>query len=215
MDRCPIARFGGKSKHNTVTHANHNLIVSVDVETTGLKCGHHEVCQIAIVPLDSDFKPSAMPFYMNIAPQFPERCDPEATKVHKLKPSWLILNGTDRWASVDLFERWFEKLELPEGKKLMPLGHNYAKFDMPFIQEWLGGPLGYDTYFHWHIRDSLSCALFLNDRLDSRNERPPCPKVSLDYLCSIYREVNDKPHDALQDAVVTAKIYRHLLREMA
>lgn len=209
-----MARYGGKSKHNTLVHANNNIVCAVDVETTGLKPGYHEVCQIAILPLDSDFKPSqtAVPFYMKIAPQFPERVSEEATKVHKLKTADLILTGMDRWASVDLFERWFRGLELPEGKQIMPLGHNYAKHDMAFLCEWLGGPLNYDAFFHWHIRDTLSVALYANDKMDFKNEPFPHPKVSLEYLCSIYRITNDKPHDALQDCVTTAKVYREMLK---
>ena len=39
-------------------HLNGNILCAVDVETTGLEVGFHEIWQIAVLPLDSNIKPN-------------------------------------------------------------------------------------------------------------------------------------------------------------
>ena len=58
-------------------HLNGNLMVSVDLETTGRRPGYQEIIQIACVPLGPDLKPAPrlMPFYTEIKPNFPERAE--------------------------------------------------------------------------------------------------------------------------------------------
>ena len=60
---------------------------AVDIKTTGPDPDYHEIIQIAILPLDSELKPhrGTKPFYINIAPQFPERA----------KGGALIIGGLD------------------------------------------------------------------------------------------------------------------------
>ena len=58
-----------------LVHLNGCLMAAVDLETTGTRPGYHEIIQIAVVPLDSDFKPLAdvRPFYTLVKPNHPER----------------------------------------------------------------------------------------------------------------------------------------------
>ena len=58
-----------------LVHLNGCLMAAVDLETTGTQPGHHEIIQIAVVPLDSDFRPlaSVRPFYTRVKPKHPER----------------------------------------------------------------------------------------------------------------------------------------------
>jgi DNA polymerase III epsilon subunit-like protein len=193
-------------------HLNGNLLCAVDVETTGLDPAKHDVIQIAVLPLDSEIRPlkTVMPFYMNMQPKRPENIDYQAMQVSKLDTLKIINMSIDPWKATDLFEEWFEKLNLPVGKKLMPLAHNWV-FDRQFIMEWLGGPKSFEYFFHHHYRDSMTAALYLNDRAEQHVEKIPIPKVSLNYCGTVFRVPNAKAHDALQDCIQTAEVYRRML----
>lgn len=203
--RGPLEPFG-------MQHLNGNLLCAVDVETTGLDPQKHDIIQLCILPLDAGIRPlqNVRPFVIEMTPKRPENIQLGATKTHRIDMAALILRAVDPWKAVDLFEEWFERLNLPLGKKIMPLAHNWV-FDRSFIMEWIGGPISYDHHFHFHYRDSMALALALNDRANQKMEKPPYPKVSLSYCGSMTDVANLKAHDALSDCVATAEIYRRML----
>jgi DNA polymerase III, epsilon subunit and related 3''-5'' exonucleases len=205
-------RYGGVNPHSSMMHLNGNLLCAVDVETTGLDPAKHDVIQIAVLPLDSEIKPlkTVFPFYMNMAPKRPENIDYNAMAVSKIDCVKLINNSIDPWKAVDLFEEWFTKLNLPVGKKIVPLAHNW-QFDRSFILEWLGGPKCFEFFFHHCYRDSMTASLYLNDRAEQFIEKIPIPKVTLSYCGSVLGVPNAKAHDALQDCIQTAEVYRRML----
>lgn len=59
----------------------------------------------------------------------------------------------------DLLVEWFEKLELPFKRSLIPLAHNWA-FESSFLKAWLGVDL-VDQVFHSHARDTMLYAIAL------------------------------------------------------
>src|SRR3972149_11244301 len=126
---CPrIKRKRNMAKtYSSLVHLNGNLLASVGLETTGLQAGYHEPIQIAIVPLNSDIKPlDVRPFYTTIRPNYPERQQTNAGYVHGLKLEDLVLHAPDAGRVQDLMVEWWEKLDLPVGKTLVPLAHNWA-----------------------------------------------------------------------------------------
>lgn len=203
------------SSYSGMQHLNGHLLCAVDVETTGLIAGFHDLIQVAVLPLDAEIKPikTVNPFYLNIRPKFPENINYEASRVNKLRVADLMKNGMDADDAADLFVEWFENLNLPltttSCKKIMPLWSN-GSFDKSFLVEWLGQDC-YDSCFHFHERDTQSLALYINDRHDFFNERVPFGRVGLNNLASYLKIKNDKPHDALQDALTTANVYRELV----
>lgn len=198
-----------------MVHLNGNLLCAVDVETTGVIPGYHEVFQVAVLPLNANIEPlkSVPPFYINITPEFPERVDYRALKVTKFTLAQLINNSMEKFKAADLFDEWFEKLELPitnaSHKKIMPLWSN-GSFDKSFLVEWLGQE-HYEHYFHFHQRDTQEFALSLNDKFYQHGEKIPFPKVGLNYLASCFEFENENAHDALADCVTTAEVYRRML----
>lgn len=194
-------------------HLNNNLICTIDCETTGLVAGYHDLIQIAIIPLGPDLLPSQLfpnYFHLKIQPKY-ENYDAEALKITNKLVIDAKINGIDPAASEERFAEWFASLNLPAGKKIVPLGCNYA-FDRGFIQDWLGGPQNYEYYFRSDVRDVQLVAAFINDMADWRSDAIPFPKVKLTYLCHCLGVEHTHTHDAVFDALAAAECYRRLLR---
>ena len=52
------------------------ILAAIDIETTGLDVGKHEIIDFAIVPLDDDFKVSTLPeFSIRIKADHPENAE--------------------------------------------------------------------------------------------------------------------------------------------
>ena len=145
--------------YNAFVHLNGNLLASIDFETTGLRAGYNEIIQIAVVPLNADLRPNPelRPFYHNIAPKFPERSEAGAGRAHGLNLEDLMLHAPSSEKVADLLVDWWERLDLPAGKTLVPLAHNWA-FEASHGKAWLGDEL-FSQLFHGHARDGCCSPL--------------------------------------------------------
>ncbi len=145
----------------------------MDVETTGRLAGHHEIIQIAVVPLDSEIRPlrGVLPFYMNIAPDHPENAEKQASKIHGLELDKLSKECVTQWKAADVFADWFDSLELPYNKRIIPLAHNWA-FESAFLKNWLGLET-MDMIWQSQPRDTMICAAMLNDWYGYYEEQLP------------------------------------------
>lgn len=203
---------------NTVMqHWNENQLCAIDTETTGLTPYYHEIVQICILPLTADIevRNDVNPFYIEIIPEFPERADPKAMNINGLNFAKIGQRGHDKEAAKDLLTAWVDKLGLGytkfgNRKKILPLGQNYA-FDMSFLKAWLGAS-AYDDIFFYHYRDTMAAAGFMNDRAAMHAEKVPFNKINLSWLAKQYNVVHDRAHDALSDAVTTARVYKAMLK---
>lgn len=196
---------------SALINLNHNVLAAVDVETTGLLCGFHEIIQIAIVPLDSEIRPSPTlrPFYMNIRPEHPER-QRGAAGVHGLKVEELASSAVSQSKAADLLDEWFVGLDLPFGKKLCPLAHNYP-FERGFLTHWLGLDT-FDAMWHPYSRDTMALGLTINDAAAWHGRDCPFSRVSLGSMCNAFGIDIINAHDALSDSIATAALYREMLR---
>lgn len=206
--------------NKTMRHWNANQLCAFDLETTGLDPDYHEICQVALLPLDAelDERRDVLPFSINLIPDHPDRIDSDAMKVSSLKLPDLIRTGHDQLKGVDLLEQWIEKLNLPYNKsgynrtKIMLLGHNML-FDLPFFKKWLGPEL-FEHYFHPWWRDTMAVAAYLADNQGFRGERVMYPKYNLQYLATQHKIQRTRAHDALFDCRVTAQIYKKMCGKM-
>lgn len=198
--------------YSSMPHTNGNVIAAVDFETTGSIPGYHEPIQIAIVPLNSDLRPipGIIPFYHEIQPLFPERADPMATRVHGLDLDRLVKEAAEPGVVEELLIEWWNRLELPFERRLIPLAQNWP-FELSFFRAWLGTSLT-DQLFSPLARDSMTYANSLNDKCFFRGQKVMFPYVKLEALCEHFGVVNTRPHDALADAIAEAEVYRCLLQ---
>ena len=192
-------------------HLYGNVLAAVDVETTGRRASYHEIIQIAVVPLDGDIRPmeGVRPFYTVVAPLHPERADRKSTKVHGLNVEELAISGPHPQRVQEMLIEWWNKLDLPVGKCLVPLAHNWA-FESSFFKAWLGVDLTSEL-FHSNARDAMLYALSINDRAAFEGHRPPFRRVNLESLCRHFKVTNDRPHDAMADSLAEAEVYRAML----
>jgi len=197
--------------YNGLVHLNGNLLTAIDFETTGLIPGYHEIIQIGVVPLNADLRPNPelRPFYHNMAPKFPERSQAGAGQVHGLDLSDLMIHAPSSERVADLLVDWWERLDLPENKTIVPLGFNW-EFETGHGRAWLGYEL-FNQLFHGHARDGMRLAIALNDRSSFAGEPVPFARVGLKALCKHFGVNNENPHDALSDAYAEAAVYRALL----
>jgi DNA polymerase III epsilon subunit-like protein len=199
--------------YHTLEWLNGNVLATVDVETTGRLPAYHEIIQIAVLPIDANFEPfpGVLPFYTNIAPEYPERSEIGATMVHGIDLAKLKAESLDRWRVADLFDEWFQSLKLPLHKKLVPLAHNWP-FESGFLKDWLGTET-MDALFHPYARDSMQLTIALNDIASMRGLSVPFDKINLVHLCKRFAIPLDHAHNALEDAIATAKLYKILISQ--
>lgn len=207
-------------------HLNGNVFAAIDTETTGADLEKHEVVEVAIIPLTYQYEVSKLPiFHIQIIPDFPENIDIEASrkvpilqqyyadKLIKTKSDIVSLriNGLPSHIAAELLVEWFEKkLQLAPGKRIIPIGCNYA-FDRGMLQKWLGNKT-YEYIFSDLYRDVQVTANYLNDLACEVSNEYPFQKVNLQYLCSTLKiERSGAAHTALDDAYVTAKVYKEML----
>lgn len=204
-------KVGKLLNQGTAEHMNDNLICAIDIETTGLSHIDNEIVQICVMPVNHDWTPSRIhpPFHIKMPPQRPENI--QSGFMNRQLIADAINTGIDPYSACDLFEDWFQKLRLPAGKKLIPLGHNYITFDRLFIMKWLGGPLNYDYYFRSDARDTVQIAMYLNDVADHFRVKVPFPRWTLTQMCTEFQIEHPLAHDAMGDCVAVLKVYKQLL----
>lgn len=192
-------------------HINHNILCAVDTETTGLIAEYHDIHQIAILPLGPDLKPmkKVIPFYIDMQLTNPDRIDKKAIKMNREQFAIKQQRAVDPFTGADLFDQWFERLNLPVHKKIMPLAQNWP-FDKGFIKYWLGEK-NFEHTFSPLYRDTMVVTQFHSDLMDHCGNPIMFPQYNLQYLCQKLGIKNHKPHDALQDCIATAEVYRRLL----
>lgn len=193
-------------------HLNGHLLCALDVETTGLEPGFHEIFDLAIVPLNDKFKPDRRfkPLSLTLQPIHEDRIDWDAASrcgnVRALKQA--IVEGITYTAAITIINRWFQGLNLLN-KKIAPLTQN-GMFDLPHIRAYLG-PLTYESMFQWsETRDTMYLARSLNDLADTKGWEYPFPKVDLKFMChcmGIDNTQYGKTHTAFVDALLTADVY--------
>lgn len=201
-----------------LAHLNGDLLCAVDIETTGLDHELHDIYEIAIVPVDGEFRRAKCQWLdLLIRPIRIENIDWDG--VYKCKNPKRIRKAIEEGfhpdAAIALLERWFQDRNLGT-KKIAPIGSNYA-FEARFLRQFLGS-LNYESMFNdSQIRDTMVIARAFQDLHDFRcaSWEHLFPKVGLSYLANVLKVERDygKEHTAISDAAITVDVLRRIYEE--
>jgi DNA polymerase III epsilon subunit-like protein len=132
------------------------LIAAVDVETTGLILGFHEILSIGVAPFDKELPT----YYGRLKAEHPERIQAKAMEINKLDPSEGESQGAGAISFLGYVQELFEAFELKHGlveRKLHASGQNFGGFDALFLKVLLG-ETRYNDFFSYRYRDLQSAA---------------------------------------------------------
>ena len=175
------------------------MIAGIDIETTGLIAGKHEIVQLAIVIVDKEFN-FVEKFISNIKPMREEVIDVEAMDINGL--NLYDLNNAPTPLQVrSAFFQWQD--EMYSEKKLFLLGHNLS-FDIPFLKLFFGED-NFKSRFDYHTRDTVAVAQYLMD-VGKLTHIP----LRLTDLCD-YFNIPLKAHTAEGDVLATILLYKALM----
>jgi DNA polymerase III epsilon subunit-like protein len=188
-----------------------HIFCAVDVETTGRVPGYNEIIQLAIVPLNEELDVNRdLPSFNGLmCPDYPERWSSKAEGVHGISREMLETHGLSQDQMFDKFDEYFNRLELPENKRITPLAHNWA-FEKVFLQHWMGFDT-FDEYFQSTARDTFLLANSINDMCAWQGKDQYFGRTNLTDMCKKLGVTLTNAHDALADCEATIEVYRKLI----
>lgn len=172
--------------------------VAIDIETSGLDAGFHDILEIGVIVLDEDFNPTDMTFNSYIKPLNPIASDAYAMKVNGLDIEHLHDYAPSVTQVKSMFIEWFE--DLFTGERVQAVAHN-APFEISFLKVFFNQ--FFPRFFHYRWRDTQTAAALLRDAGVLK-----VPSTGLDFLSNHFGIIREKAHTALDDAKVCALVYQ-------
>lgn len=175
-----------------------NLLVFVDIETTGLEPEHDAILEIGVVIADSNFGTVDHNSWVLYYNQPPQKIDLIVWEMHEMSGLWMECKNSPLY---DIQEVEEEMLMFLKGNgieaKTQPMVGNSIHFDRSFLKYHTPR---FEGYFHYRNLDISSLNIFV-DR----------------YMNEFYtgRPVNNKLHRAIPDcfdSLNTLKYYQEHLR---
>lgn len=172
---------------------NGNLLCAVCIDTVGRDPYLHDMLEVCVMPLDRTYDRDrrASPFSVQIRPIHDFREETEHyreeayTRTHQTrgrKPQYMqaMTYGMSRIDAAEIFERWFETLNLKEKKRIVPLAYDWP-FTGGFIRKWLDDDV-FDNMFDYRYRDLLPICCAENDNAEYNMQDVPFQKVDMSFI---------------------------------
>ncbi len=189
------------------------MYLVLDLETTGTEVGYHEIIQIGAVLLDQAFNEISN-FFSNVCPVYENRFSKEAQKIHYLSMIDLE-NSPAIYEVIPEFENWILKsLKLKNKKELknLILVGQSVYFDIIFLQYAYKQNQMYYPFSH-KILDLKILAFYYFTILKNNNIEVP-QSLSLESIANFFNlKRSSNVHNALEDAILTAKCISIILNE--
>lgn len=132
------------------------LLAFVDVETTGLIPGHHEMIDIGVVITDLDGQ-ELDEVFLRLQPEYPERTDEGARAVNAFdEDRWRELGALDKATAVKRLKSFHENVA--DGKTILMVAFN-SHFDAAFLDQlFRSQEQSWRELYHYFILDLPSMA---------------------------------------------------------
>ncbi len=177
------------------------LLAFVDVETTGLVPGWHEMIDIGVVLTELDGR-EVDSFFLRIQPLHPERLNEGARQVNAFDAErWRELGAVDAAQAVERLREF--RSRVAQGRSVILVAFN-SQFDAAFLDQlFRSADANWRELFHYFVMDVPSMAWSLGLRgltgqaLAEALRTPDEPRVAED-------------HTGLTGALLNARLYRAL-----
>lgn len=192
------------------THPRDWLLAFVDVETTGLVPGKHEMIDLGVIYTDLEGNELDR-LFMRITPRHPERTQREAVQVNGFSMArWDTLGAISPDSAASKLIAFHDSLTMGRGALMVALN---SQFDAAFLHHFLRdtgygakGEQSWRRLYHYYVMDIPSMAWSLGYR-----------ELTGTGLSRVL-DVPDEPHNALQHnglngAALNLRLYRALLIE--
>jgi len=183
----------------TISPANAETFISVDVETAGPNPSQYSLLAIGACCVSSpeqNFYVELKPVSLSFRPESLESCGFSMEK--------LAMEGVDPAEAMQRFETWLIEL-LPAGQPPIFVGFN-APFDWMFVNDYFHRFLGHNPFGHAAI-DIKSFYMGL--------AKVPWTETTMQFLGRRYLNQPALIHHALRDAIDQGQIFWKLLLEAA
>ena len=165
----------------------------IDIETTGLDVGKHEIIEIGVV-LTTERLETIEEFELKIKPEHIENADPISMKINHFD----VTHWEQAHSLTEAMKILSEKV-----KDCIMVGHNVA-FDSGFLEHAFS-VTGVGNSMHYHKLDTVSVAWAKLHR------EPDLEHFSLRELCLRFDIKNEDAHTGLGDARATYLLYKKLM----
>ncbi|MEL6252443.1 MAG: 3'-5' exonuclease [Bacteroidota bacterium] len=180
------------------------LLAHIDVETTGLLPGYHEMIDIGLVYTDLEGT-IIDSLFLRIQPEFPSRTSPIARQINAYDSlKWEELNALDPESAVEELLSFHRKVG--KDKSSLMVSFN-SHFDLSFLDQlFRSANHSWREMFHYFVLDIPSMAWSMGYR-----------DLTLDNFLA-ERNIEDEPHIAhlhtgISGALVNVRIYQELIRK--
>ena len=203
-DFVAAAERSAAARGTPVTTPNNWLLAFIDVETTGLVPGYHEMIDLGLVltDLDGNVRDS---LFIRMLPKYPDRLTEGARRVNGFDARrWREMQALAPSAAVDSLVRFHQRATA--GKSVMLVAFN-SQFDASFLDHlFRGSERSWRELYHYFVLDVPSMAWSLGHR-DLTNG-----------ALAARLGVRDEPrvaeeHTGLTGAHLNVRIYRALLKK--
>ena len=160
---------------------NERPLIIVDLETSGLIAGKHEILEIGAIRVNQQTLEDEGRLEHKISMQHPELAEPKALEVNGYRPEdWV--SSIPLYTMMERFSRF---------AKDGALFSQCIAFEASFLKaagEQTGYPL--DSFMDYHYLDLSSINWFLNPKRESLSLKNICIELGIDPEPSIHRAIN-------------------------
>lgn len=187
-----------------------NRICAIDTETTDVDLLKAEAVELAIVPVRNDFsiEEHMKPLELIINPGKQALDDgSEALAFNKIGRDHILKDGIPKEDVRGYIKGWMDANDI---SLIIPLAHNWV-FDR-IVMCRLIGTKATESLIYRRAKDSHSLAVSINDRYDFFGKKPPFSQTRLSFLADYFGICPEGAHRAKYDCIMTAQVYRELLK---